>query len=107
MLYRIQITELSHYLLSSNVFNDFDNLNRFANVFIFIRKESTATSKPEYTYNRVFVYDKEWFPVVDKIKNRMENILIRGELHYTGCKLPSGQNVASGIIVAHQIYKKY
>lgn len=74
--------------------------------FIFIRKEGTSESRPEYNYNRVFVYDKELFPVVDEIKNRMKNVLIRGELHYFGFKLPSGQNVAAGVIVANQIYRR-
>lgn len=57
-------------------------------------------------FNRIFVYDKLLFPILNDIRVKKDELLVRGEISYRIHEDQSGKSVTSSYIKAKQIYRK-
>lgn len=57
------------------------------------------------SFNRIFVYDKTLFPVLDGLEVKRDEVLVRGDISYRSIKDDNGKTTSSSYIRANQIYR--
>lgn len=57
------------------------------------------------SFNRIFVYDKELFPLLNDVQKGYDQFLVRGEISYRMAKNESGRATSTSYITAKQLYR--